>query len=82
MKIGVKLTLTFFSIAFLSMLTVGIISYYRAKTSLEEESFKRLTAVREMKATQITNYFSQIKNQLVSLSHNPMIVEAAQNFKS
>lgn len=82
MKIGVKLTLTFFSIAFLSMLTVGIISYYRAKTSLEEESFNRLTAVREMKGTQITNYFSQIKNQLVSLAHNPLVIEATQNFKA
>jgi len=81
MKIGIKLTITFFLIAFLSMLVVGILSYHRAKASLQEESFNRLTAVREMKASQITDYFKEIKDQLLTLSEDPTIIEAMKHFK-
>ncbi|HEY1039441.1 MAG TPA: HAMP domain-containing protein, partial [Bacteroidia bacterium] len=81
MKIGVKLTLTFFSIAFASMLVIGIISYRKGKQSLEEESFNRLTAVREMKANQIEDYFSQIKDQLITFSQDPTVIEAMKGFK-
>jgi serine phosphatase RsbU (regulator of sigma subunit) len=81
MKIGIKLTIVFFLIAFLSMLVVGIISYKQAKTSFEIESFNRLTAVREVKANQITDYFQQIKDQLLSLSEDPGMIDAMKNFK-
>ncbi len=82
MKIGPKLTLTFFSIALASILIIGVISYKKAKTSLEEESFNRLTAVREMKADQIEDYFSIIKDQITSFSQDPTVVEAMKSFKS
>ncbi|MBC7864093.1 MAG: HAMP domain-containing protein, partial [Bacteroidia bacterium] len=81
MKIGFKLTISFFLIAFISMLVVGIISYRKAKESLQEESFNRLTAVREMKANQIEDYFRQISDQMVTLSEDPMIIEAMGQFK-
>jgi serine phosphatase RsbU (regulator of sigma subunit) len=81
MKIGVKLTVTFFVIASVAMLVTGYISYMNAKKTLTEESFNKLTAVREMKADQITDYFSQIKDQLIALSEDPFIVEAMKGFK-
>ena len=81
MKIGTKLTIIFISIAFSSMLVVGLISYFRAKTSFQTEAFNRLTAVREMKAVQITSYFNQIEDQLLSFSENPSIIEAMEEFK-
>ncbi len=58
MKIGVKITVTFFAIAFLSMLVIGVISYKRTKSSFEKQSFEKLTTVREMKANQIQDYFN------------------------
>lgn len=82
MKLGIKIAFAFFIIAALSMLTVGVISYERAKTSLETESFNRLTAVREVKASQITDYFQQINNQLLSLSEDPSTIEAMHAFKT
>lgn len=82
MKIGVKITLTFFAIAFLSMLVIGIISYKRAKISLEKQSFEKLTAVREMKASQIQDYFRIIQDQLTTTARNPMMVEAMREFKN
>jgi serine phosphatase RsbU (regulator of sigma subunit) len=79
MKIGLKFTIYFFLISFLSMLVVGIISYQRAKSSLEEESFNRLTAVREMKAGQIEDYFQFISDQVSTFAEDRMIVRAAVN---
>ena len=81
MKIGTKLTIIFISIAFSSMLVVGLISYFRAKASFKKEAFNRLTAVREMKAVQITSYFNQIEDQLLSFSENPAIIQAMEEFK-
>ena len=82
MKIGIKLTIVFFLIAFLSMLVVGVISYSQAKKSFKSESFNRLTAVREGKASQITDYFQQIQDQLLSLSENPATIDAMKSFRS
>lgn len=82
MKIGVKLTLTFFSIAFLSVIVIGYISYSKGKKSLEQESFNRLTAVREMKAAQIEDYFQLIKDQASSFSQDPTVIEAMKSFKN
>lgn len=79
-KINFKLTIAFFVIAFLSILIIGVVSYFKGKSSLREESFNRLTAVREMKATQIEDYFSDISNQIVTFSEDHTIVEAMEAF--
>ncbi|MDP1801590.1 MAG: SpoIIE family protein phosphatase [Bacteroidota bacterium] len=82
MKIGIKLAITFFLIAFLSMSVIGIISYLRAKHSLEKQSFDRLTAFRELKAGQIEDYFQLINDQIVTLAENPTVIEAMKNFEN
>jgi serine phosphatase RsbU (regulator of sigma subunit) len=82
MKIGVKITFTFFAIASLSMLVIGFISYKRAKSSLEKQSFEKLTAVREMKASQIQDYFKIIQDQLITSAQNPMMIEAMKELKA
>jgi serine phosphatase RsbU (regulator of sigma subunit) len=81
MKIGVKLTITFFAIAAIAMFVTGAVSFINAKSTLKEESFNKLTAVREMKASQITSYFDQIRDQLISLSEDPSMIEAMKGFK-
>lgn len=81
MKLGVKISLAFFLVASLSMLVVGIISYTKAKKSLEQESFNRLTAVREMKSTQIEDYFQLINDQLITFAEEPLVVGAMKEFK-
>lgn len=81
MNINAKLTLAFFVIAFSSITIIGFLSYFKGKKSLEEESFNRLTAVREMKAAQIEDYFAQIANQIVTFSEDHTIIEAMQEFR-
>jgi len=81
MKLGIKITLAFFLVAFLSMLVIGIISYTKARQALEQESFNRLTAVREMKATQIEDYFQLINDQLITFAEEPLVVDAMKQLK-
>ncbi len=80
-RIGVRLTIWFFLIALISSAVIGYIAYTNAKSSLEKQSFEKLTAVREMKATQIEEYFIHINDQIKSFSHNPTIVSATIEFK-
>lgn len=82
MKIGVKLTIVFVAISLISVSIIGWISYQQGKTGLENESFNRLTAVREMKASQIEDYFVQIENQIISYSQNRTVIEAMKSFKN
>jgi serine phosphatase RsbU (regulator of sigma subunit) len=81
LRINAKLTLAFFVIAFSSITIIGFLSYFKGKSSLEEESFNRLTAVREMKASQIEDYFEQIGHQIVTFSEDHTIIEAMVAFK-
>lgn len=82
MKLGIKITLAFFLVAFLSMLVIGVISYREARTALEQESFNRLTAVREMKSDQIEDYFQLIHDQLITFGEEPLVVNAMKEFKA
>jgi serine phosphatase RsbU (regulator of sigma subunit) len=81
MKLGIKITLAFFLVAFLSMLVIGIISYAKAREALQQEAFNRLTAVREMKADQIEDYFQLIHDQLITFGEEPLVVDAMKEFK-
>ncbi len=81
LKINLKLTLAFFIIAFSSIAIIGFLSYFKGKTSLQNESFQSLTAVREMKASQIEDYFNDIGNQIITFSEDHTIIEAMKAFK-
>ncbi|HEU4717554.1 MAG TPA: SpoIIE family protein phosphatase [Bacteroidia bacterium] len=81
MKIGLKLTLGFFAVAFASMAVIGVISFIKGKNSLEKESFNRLKAVREMKANQIEDYYRQITDQMQTMAEDPTIIEGMKEFK-
>lgn len=81
MKIWIRLALYFIIVAGTAMVFIGVLSYHRGKDALKQESFNRLTAVREMKATQIEDYFTLIRDQAVTLAYDPTVVQATQLFK-
>ena len=81
LKIGVKILIILSSVAIVAVGINGYIGYTAAKTSLEEESFNKLTAIREMKANQIENYFEHIRNEVITFSEDRMIVDAMKAFK-
>lgn len=80
-KLGIKLAIAFFCIAFLSISIIGFMAYFKGKNSLEKESFNRLTAVREMKSLEIEDYFKDVQNQIVTFSEDHMIIDALTSFK-
>jgi serine phosphatase RsbU (regulator of sigma subunit) len=82
MKIGLRLMISFFAVAMIATGIIGFMSYEKGQESLEAESFNRLTAVREMKATQIESYFRLIRDQLITFSEDKMIISASVNFIS
>ena len=74
--------LSFFLIATLAIAVIGYFSYKSGKESLEQESFNRLTAAREMKAAQIEDYFSHINDQIETFSEDHTILEAMKAFNN
>jgi len=74
--IGSKILIAFLAIAIAAVGIIGIISFRLASVTLEEESFNKLTAVREMKAGQITDYYQLIIDQIITLSRDPTIIDA------
>ncbi len=80
LRLNMMLTLSFIFITSVAITITSTIAYQTAKKSLEEESFNKLTAIREMKADQLEDYFQYISNQVLTFSEDKMIVEAMKNF--
>jgi ABC-type phosphate transport system substrate-binding protein len=69
---------------FISLLTAGVvgtIAFTLGTNTLKEESYQKLTAIREMKANQIENYFNLIYDQVQSFSESRTIIESTYEFK-
>jgi PAS domain S-box-containing protein len=81
LRIRTKLLIVLVFVAVASTGVYAVIEYRAAKQALLEQSFSNLTAVRELKAQQIEDYFDLISNQIVSLSESQTIVEAMQEFQ-
>jgi PAS domain S-box-containing protein len=79
-KIRTKILLAFTVIAIVTVVTIAFVSFRIGQTALERESFNKLTAVREMKANQIEDYFQLISSQLHTQSNDRMIIEAMRDF--
>jgi anti-anti-sigma regulatory factor/HAMP domain-containing protein len=80
LKIRTKMLIAFVAVAVLAIGVSSFIGFTIAGNALQEESFNKLTAVREMKANQIEDYFQQISGQVVTLAEDRMIVEATKAF--
>jgi len=68
LKIGTKILIAFTFVTIVAVGLVGFFAFSSGSSTLEEESFNKLTAVREMKASQIEDYFQTIENQIITFS--------------
>jgi len=84
MKIRNKLVLQALFLAILPALILATVITLQANKSsfeaLEKKSREQLISLRELKKSQITSYFNTINSQVVSLSKNLSIVDAAEEF--
>jgi PAS domain S-box-containing protein len=68
LKIGTKILFVTISISLVAILVTSIVAGLTARNALEHAAFERLTAVRELKAQQIEDYFGLISNQVNGLA--------------
>jgi methyl-accepting chemotaxis protein len=85
MKIRTKfllltVVLTVTSVTVLAIL-VSQSAYEEAKVALENEAEAKLTSIRELKKSQLEDYFQTIEGQILSFSKDRMIVNAMREFK-
>ena len=81
LKLRAKILLMLLLISLITAGIVGTIAFTLGTSTLKEESYKKLTAIREMKANQIENYFQQIFDQVISFSESRTVIEATLDLK-
>jgi methyl-accepting chemotaxis protein len=74
------LVIAFSLIALIPMVTVAIVFYGSAQSSIERQAFDQLTAVNAIKKQAVQDYFQQIADQVVTQSDNLMIKSAFNDF--
>lgn len=65
----------------LAGLFIGLVATNTAKDALEKQIDNQLVSLREIKKTQVENYFNTILKQIKTFSNDEMIISAMQNFK-
>jgi len=68
MNLKHKLLITFLSIALIPTIAVGLISSYISSSALEKQAFSQLISVREIKKSQVEDYFSERKGDIEILA--------------
>ena len=61
---------------------LAFLSFRGAKENLEKEAFQRLTVIRESKAQHLEDYFSNLKNLLLTTADNSLTKEAIRDLST
>jgi len=70
LKIGTKLAVISILISMAAVSAAAILAGYSSNEALKRAAFERLTAVRELKAQQIGDYFSRVRNEVTFISED------------
>lgn len=82
LSIKSKLIVMLLIVSGCSTLVIAYLGYRSGQSNLTNRVFSQLTSVRASKAYQIESYFKNIQNHTQTLSENPAIVAAMQEFES
>ena len=80
LNIANKLLLITISTVLIAVLVISVLSGITASNALEKAAFEKLTAVRELKAQQIEDYFKLISSEIKLLSKDPIVSDATIQF--
>jgi methyl-accepting chemotaxis protein len=80
-KISTKLIIYFLTIGIVIITVVGYFSYNKSKKAIMDRTYGQLTSIREAKGRQIEDYFTQIRNQVLTFSEDQMIVDYTKELK-
>ena len=81
LKIGTKLAVISILISMVAVSTAAVLAGYSSNLALKRAAFERLTAVRELKAQQIENYFSQVRNEMSFVSEDAPLKGVLQELR-
>ena len=79
-SIRLKLMLAIAAVTCATAIAVGSQAYWVARSALEDATFDKLVAVRELKADQVDSFFRTIRDQVIALSADPMVIDAMTSF--
>ncbi len=74
-----KLLLAFIVVALLPLVVVGVVGLWRAQAALQNAATNKLIAVRDIKATQVENFFNARTTDVHVLAQNPSIVDGMRS---
>jgi len=75
-----RLVLILLLVSLIPLILMSFIGYNSTKTALQNEIMNKLSAVRDIKATQIQTYFQERLMDIAMLARNPSIPEATRRF--
>ena len=80
LKMKPKLIAAFIVIGLVPFAIIGLTALTKTGTEIESQAFQKLTAVREIKKSGVERYFNTIRDQVITLSEDTMVVDAMQEF--
>ncbi len=80
LSIKSKLIAMLLGVSSFSILVTAYLGYQSGQANLTSRVFSQLTSLRASKAYQIESYFKNIQNQTETLSENPAVIAAMQEF--
>lgn len=80
LSIKSKLIAMLLAVSSCSILVTAYLGYKSGQSNLTDRVFSQLTSVRASKAYQIESYFKTLRNHIQTLSENPSVVDAMQEF--
>ena len=85
MNISKKIIMATVVLSVIGIISAGALVGWKASSiaseALEKKAFEQLVAIREIQKTQIENYFLSIKNEIIILSNNRMIINLMTELK-
>ncbi len=79
-KLVYKFSFAFFLVALITLVAIGLFSFYQGQNLLSEKAFEVLENVTRHKKEGIEDYFDNINSQLLTLAKNPSTVDALKAF--
>ncbi|MEM1134649.1 MAG: GAF domain-containing protein [Bacteroidota bacterium] len=79
-KLNQKINAVLFFSSIFIILTMSFVGYYISQNYIKEQTFRHLTSIRESKKRNITQYFQQIKNQILTKAKGHTVINALKEF--
>ena len=79
LSVAKKLIVAFLFVGVIPMVVIGINAVATSEDIIHQQVSNQLAAVRTIKANEVERYFDRVRNQVATLSANPVVVDAAKS---